>query len=143
MDEAMVRKKMGEIGGLETAELLAEFRREFGFESRTHSPETLRRRLQHRTQENAFGGLTDEELELLDRIADSEPETTRHDTRRILRLTTPGTRLQREYQGKTYEVTIERKGCFIFEGRPYRSLSGIAREITGVNWNGKRFFGVR
>jgi len=53
----------------------------------------------------------------------------------------PGTRLIREWQGVTHEVTIEEKG-FMWNGLQYRSLSRIAQEITGTKWSGPRFFGL-
>lgn len=53
-----------------------------------------------------------------------------------------GTRLVREWQGDTYEVTIMDKG-FHFKGRQYKSLTAIAYEITGTKWSGPRFFGLK
>ena len=53
----------------------------------------------------------------------------------------PGTRLIREWQGKTYEVSILDEG-YQFQGQRYRSLSSIARQITGAHWSGPRFFGI-
>ena len=53
----------------------------------------------------------------------------------------PGTRLIREWQSVTHEVTIEEDG-FTWNGHRYRSLSHIAREITGTRWSGPRFFGL-
>lgn len=53
----------------------------------------------------------------------------------------PGTRLIREWQGVTHEVTIEKKD-FVWNGCRYRSLSRIAQEITGTKWSGPRFFGL-
>ncbi len=65
--------------------------------------------------------------------------------RRAKRPTTPiykpGTRLIREWQGVTHEVTIEEKG-FVWNGERYRSLSRIAHDITGTKWSGPRFFGL-
>lgn len=52
-----------------------------------------------------------------------------------------GTRLVREWQGQTYEVTIMDKG-YLWQGRQYRSLTAIAHEITGTKWSGPRFFGL-
>ena len=52
-----------------------------------------------------------------------------------------GTRLFREWQGTTYEVSVLTKG-FLFNNKNYRSLSKIAEEITGTRWSGPRFFGV-
>lgn len=54
----------------------------------------------------------------------------------------PGSRVAREYRGVVHEVIAEGRG-FRYRDRDYRSLSAIAREITGVRWNGPRFFGLR
>ena len=53
-----------------------------------------------------------------------------------------GTRLVREQRGVEHTVTVLSEG-FEFEGRPYRSLSAIARHITGTRWNGWTFFGLK
>ena len=53
----------------------------------------------------------------------------------------PGARLVREWHGRTYSVIATEEG-FQFEGKVYRSLTGIAREITGAGWSGPRFFGL-
>jgi DUF2924 family protein len=53
----------------------------------------------------------------------------------------PGTRLVREWQGHTYEVTIMDNG-YQWQGNHYRSLTAIAHEITGTKWSGPRFFGL-
>ena len=54
----------------------------------------------------------------------------------------PGTRLIREWQGRTHEVTVLEQG-FRWNGETYRSLSAIARAITGTRWNGHVFFGLK
>ena len=53
----------------------------------------------------------------------------------------PGTRLVREWNGTAHHVEITEDGCR-WQGRAYRSLSAIAREITGARWSGPRFFGL-
>ena len=53
-----------------------------------------------------------------------------------------GTRLVRHWQGVEHTVTVMNDG-FEFEGRPYTSLSAIARAITGTRWNGLVFFGLK
>ncbi len=53
-----------------------------------------------------------------------------------------GARLVREWNGRTYQVQVIDVG-FIFDGRPYGSLSEIAREITGTRWSGPAFFGLK
>jgi len=54
----------------------------------------------------------------------------------------PGAVLVREWKGKSHRITVT-EGGFAFEGRPYESLSEIARMITGTRWSGPRFFGLR
>jgi len=54
----------------------------------------------------------------------------------------PGTCLIREWQGQTHEVSILDTG-YLWQGNKYRSLSRIAREITGAHWSGPRFFGLQ
>jgi Protein of unknown function (DUF2924) len=65
---------------------------------------------------------------------------------KISRPTTPlprtGTLLVREWRGATHHVTVVADG-FLWNGKSYRSLSSIARAITGTRWNGPRFFGMR
>ncbi|SHJ18751.1 DUF2924 domain-containing protein, partial [Wenxinia saemankumensis] len=53
-----------------------------------------------------------------------------------------GTRLIREWQGVEHVVTVTADG-FEWQGRPYKSLSAIARAITGTRWNGLVFFGLK
>ena len=58
-------------------------------------------------------------------------------------LLKPGAKLLREWRGKVHEVLTLEKGQFAFDGKTYRSLSVIAREITGAHWSGPRFFGLK
>lgn len=55
---------------------------------------------------------------------------------------TPGTRLLREWQGQTHHVAVLADG-FEYEGKTYRSLTAISRQITGTAWSGPLFFGLR
>lgn len=57
------------------------------------------------------------------------------------RLPMPGTLLTREYKGQTVQVRVLRQG-FEFDGEIYRSLSAVARKVTGSHWNGWLFFGM-
>ena len=54
-----------------------------------------------------------------------------------------GSRYERVWKGKKYEVTVLGKDRFEFDGEIYTSLSAVARAITGTRWNGKVFFGVK
>ena len=62
--------------------------------------------------------------------------------RKVSRSIKPGTRLLREWQGQTHEVIAESTGQFLYRGATYRSLSAIARAITGTRWSGPTFFGI-
>jgi hypothetical protein len=55
---------------------------------------------------------------------------------------TPGTRLLREWQGRTHHVTVTDEG-FEYDGRVWKSLSAIATAITDTRWSGPLFFGLR
>ncbi len=58
------------------------------------------------------------------------------------RLPLPGTVLRREYKGRSVRVMVLADG-FEFEGRRYRSLTAVAKAVTGKHWNGYHFFGLR
>jgi hypothetical protein len=90
-------------------------------------------------QEQAFGGLTPATRRLLARIAN---EATNSPKRRQIRKAETGTILVREWQGNAHRVTVLNDGV-AFDGKRYRSLSEVAREITGSRWSGPRFFGLR
>ena len=102
----------------------------------------LEHRLAYRIQELAYGGLKPETLRTLralgetldggDPVKRKQPASTRP---------VAGTRLIREYHGVEHCVTV-RDNDFEYQGRPYKSLSAIARAITGTQWNGRVFFGL-
>ena len=100
----------------------------------------LEDRLVHRIQELHFGGLSDRARRRLDALADQlEPKAAR---RRDPGRPIAGTQLRREWKGVEHVVTV-REHDFEYGGRPYRSLSAVAREIAGTRWNGWLFFGLR
>ena len=124
-------------------ELQQQWRDLFGTEPPPYNRRFLENRLAYRIQELAYGGLkpgTIERLEALGEQLDGGNITVRrirHDDKPIA-----GTRLVREYQGVEHCVTVLRDG-YEYEGRPYKSLSAIARAITGTRWNGWTFFGLK
>lgn len=98
-------------------------------------------RLAYRIQELAYGGLKAETKKRLAALADGigQPGTQRTSPEQKLLA---GTRLIREWQGVEHAVTVLVDG-FEWQGRPYASLSSVARAITGTRWNGPLFFGLR
>jgi hypothetical protein len=104
-------------------------------------PDLLRRGIAHRIQEKAYGGLPAATRRLLDQLvkaALAKPNGRLELPRRIK----PGCELVRTWNRRSYRVMVLEDG-FAYEGRTYSSLSEIASEITGTNWNGPRFFGLR
>lgn len=103
----------------------------------------LESRLAYRIQELEYGGLKPATIQRLEALGEeldggkAEVRSRRTDDRPIA-----GTRLIREYQGVEHCVTVLADG-FDYQGRPYKSLSAIARTITGTRWNGWVFFGIR
>jgi hypothetical protein len=99
--------------------------------------------LAYRIQELAYGGLKPETIKRLKAIAEDldagDPARRR---RPASDRPISGTRLIREYQGTDHCVTV-RDEDFEYQGRPYKSLSAIARAITGTRWNGLLFFGLK
>ena len=122
-------------------ELVAKWAEVFGHPLRCRAhKDFLIRCIAYRLQEQAYGGLSANTRKQLRKIA-AEIEAGSSST-----LDTPriklGTRLIREWNGDTYEVTVITEG-FAYRGQPYRSLSEIARLITGTRWSGPLFFGLK
>jgi hypothetical protein len=102
--------------------------------------ETLIPILAYRIQEKAFGGLKESTVHKLRELAD---ETILGETS-VQKSLRPkiGTRYVREHAGKLHEVTVL-EAAYEYEGATYRSLSEIARAITGTKWSGPAFFGLK
>ena len=123
-----------------TAELKQMWRELYGKEPPGFSRSYLVSRLAYRIQELAYGGLKPATRARLDALADGlDPKAAR---KRIVNGPVVGTRLVREFQGREYTVTVLADG-FEWEGRRYKSLSAVARAITGTQWNGWAFFGLK
>ena len=123
--------------------LKAKWRKLFETEPPPYNRRFLESRLAYRIQELAYGGLRKEAVErlrVLGKQYDGKPGGRSNG--RSDRLPIAGTRLIREWQGIQHTVTV-RGDDFEYQGRPYKSLSAIAREITNVRWNGWVFFGLK
>jgi hypothetical protein len=101
----------------------------------------LTRAIAYRLQERAYGGLRPSTRRLLARVAE-ETATGSSAKKPQIRKAQSGTILIRQWQGNAHRVTMLDDGVS-FNGKRYRSLSEVAREITGSRWSGPRFFGLR
>jgi hypothetical protein len=147
------RDEIARLGALDLDALRLRWRKLFRASAPPHLPRSLLLRIiAYRIQANAYGDLDRATLRFLDKIA-RERETRRAsgETRRGVppippvdqrRSLKPGTELVREHAGSMHRVVVATDG-FAWNGATYRSLSEVARAITGTNWNGPRFFGLR
>jgi Protein of unknown function (DUF2924) len=126
-----------------TPDLKTMWRELFGGEPPAFNRVFLESRLGYRIQELAYGGLKPETVKRLEALA-LDVEETNPVMRRIRAGQKPiaGTRLIREWQGVEHAVTVRDDG-YEYRGAPYKSLSSIARAITGTRWNGWVFFGLK
>ena len=102
----------------------------------------LESRLAYRIQDLAYGGLKPETIERLEALADELEGKSGKRRRAVGSRPIAGTRLIREWKGVEHCVTV-RDDNFDYQGRPFQSLSAIARAITGTRWNGLVFFGLK
>lgn len=130
---ADIEELVAAISEMELDQLRALWRRRFGAPPQLRSLPLMRLQLAWRVQAEAFDGLDAETRKALARSGSVEPEG------KELGI---GARLSRGWKGKQIEVTVEEQG-FRWEGQLYPSLSAAARAITGIRWNGPRFFGLR
>lgn len=132
MIDPVITQQVRALQFLDLEGLRAEWRRRYGPVPRLRSSDLLARLLAWRIQADTFGGLDPECRALL----------LRRGAPAAGPALTPGVRLEREWRGRRQTVEVTEDG-FRWEGRRYRSLSQVAQAITGVKWNGPRFFGLR
>ena len=121
----------------------------FGEGSKSRNKPWLFKRIAWRIQELAEGGLSERAKKRAAELANDAdlrlrpPKGTPVEPKagRDPRLPAVGTELKREYDGRQHTVRVEAEG-FVYKGKTYRSLSAIAKQITGTQWNGFLFFGL-
>lgn len=141
--DASVIAQLAAIKRMTVVELKTKWESLFGAPAPNNSRSYLELRLGYRIQELSLGGLSRETRRTLDLLADEIDGQARH--RSIIadpRNPLVGTRLVREWDGVEHTVTVMKDG-FGWQERRFKSLSAAARAITGTQWNGYRFFGLR
>jgi DUF2924 family protein len=121
------------------AELEAEWRRLWSPQVPRHASRAfLVRAVAYGLQAEVYGGLDAETRRLLKKAGQANGKPSRPPQRRLSK----GSKLFREWHGETHEVLVLDKG-FAWRGETYSSLTAVARAITGTNWNGWAFFGLK
>jgi len=154
-----IEKELTAMRRMTVDELRRKYAAVFGEQTPGRHKEWLIKRIAWRMQANAEGGLSERARRRAMELANDadlrvtvprrpkggeSPEVV---TRRVQfdgnnRLPLPGTVLQREYKGDIMRVKVLSSG-FEFEGERYKSLTAVAKAITGKHWNGFHFFGLR
>ena len=134
---ASVEDRLAALEELSSAELKEQWRRLTGTPLPRISPKLLRLALAWEIQAKAYGGYSRDTTRKLDQLAAAKTRTS---------AASPGMRLVREWAGKVHVVTVGEHGrdeVIRWDGREWRSLSEVARAITGTRWSGPAFFGLK
>ena len=135
--------RLAALKAMSVNELKAEWQTLFNAPAPNNSHRFLESRLAYRIQELTYGGPDKQTRRMLDLLADEvEGTLTRKAQIADPRNPVVGTKLIREWDGVAHTVTVLKDG-FDWRGQRYKSLSAVARAITGTRWNGYRFFGLR
>ena len=138
-----VLSRLAALKAMSVKELKAEWEKLISTSAPNNSRAFLEFRIAYRIQELTYGGPDKQTRRLLDLLADEvEGTLTRKGQIADPRNPVVGTKLIREWDGTAHTVTVLKDG-FDWGGQRYKSLSAVARAITGTRWNGYRFFGLR
>lgn len=133
--------ELARLEGLRLGELRAVWQQRYGTPPPIKkSRDVLLRLLAWRLQEDVYGGLAPETLQQLRRLAQAFARDPAYVPSSVNGLR-PGTELIRDWHGKRHVVHVREDGL-AYEGKVYKTLSVIARTITGVRWSGPAFFGL-
>ena len=127
------------LATMSAEELKAEWVRRHAAPAPSFSPELLRLGIGYKLQEQRLGGMSRSTRSLLKQVTTQVAATG--SSKPVPRKLTPGTRLVRDWHGVGHTVTVLDRG-FEYNGKTWKSLTAIAKAITGTHWNGPRFFGL-
>jgi hypothetical protein len=130
---------LGRLAELPPEELKQEWTRRYGAPAPNLSPELLRLGVGYKLQEQKSGGISRSTRSLLRQVTARAGEGV--EKKPMPRKLTPGTRLVRDWRGVGHIVTVLDDG-FEYDGKHWKSLTAIAKAITGNQWNGPLFFGL-
>jgi len=148
-----IRAELSAIESMTVGQLQDKYLELFGMESRSHHRTYLQKKLAYRVQELRLGGLDeasrgrarvlaqDARIRMLPPRAKKVVEPDGSASVRDRRLPPVGAVLTKDHGGEQHQVTVLADG-FEYRGERYRSLSRIAKAITGTDWNGFLFFGL-
>ena len=130
---------LGRLAEMPPEDLKQEWARRFGAPTPNLSPDLLRLGIGFKLQEQRLGGVSRSTRSLLQQVA--ARAAIGGTAKPLPRKLTPGTRLVRDWHGVGHTVIVLGDG-FEYDGKHWKSLSAIAKAITGGHWNGPLFFGL-
>jgi hypothetical protein len=156
---ASITREIEKLSDLTVNELREKWVEVWNEPCRSRNKDYLRKRIAWRIQARAFGGLSERALRRAEELADEtllrvlpprkapatkSPGDTINEGFVIENPTIPmpGSVITKKYQGRKLVVTVEENG-FKYKGQIYRSLSAVAKAVTGTHWNGRAFFGFK
>ncbi len=139
--QASVAARIAELSRLPTGDLWAVWDRYFTSRPINPNRAFLESRIAYKLQEEAFGGLSPATRQRLEAIGAKHSKIKLRMRPREFNFA-PGTILLREWGEREHKVMVTAEGRFEYEGNSFKSLTAVARQITGQHWSGPLFFGL-
>jgi len=137
-----VAARLAALPGLPMTELWSLWDRFFSRRPEYPNRAHVESRIAYKIQEEAFGGLSPDTRQRLEAIGAQHSKIKRR-AKAQSRQFAPGTVLLREWGEREHRVTVTAEGLFDYEGNTFKSLTAVARHITGAHWSGPLFFGLK
>lgn len=139
--QSSVAARIAELSRAPMPELWKLWDRYFSYRPAKPNRDFVESRIAYKLQEEAFGGLSPATRERLERIGASHSKIQKRTPSREFHFV-PGTVLLREWSDREHKVMVTATGGFEYEGKTFKSLTAVARHITGTHWSGPLFFGL-
>lgn len=136
-----VKRQINELNAMSLEELKDQYKALYGHEVPSFaSKDFIKPKIAYRIQEIAFGGLTKHAINMINGINNGRVRVKAPHLEKVRLI--PGTNIVKRWKGDVYKVFVTDRG-FSIDGMSFSSLSAVAKYITGTNWNGYRFFGIK
>ena len=139
--QASMAARIADLSRLPTAEVWILWDRYFTSRPMNPNRAFLESRIAYKLQEEAFGALSTTTRQRLEAIGAKHSQIKLRARPRDFHFA-PGTVLLREWGEREHKVTVTAEGLFEYKGKTFKSLTAVARAITGTHWSGPLFFGL-
>ena len=136
-----LEREVAAIAVLSGPAIIAAWEQAYGTPAPNVPPSMLARHMTWQMQADELGGLNKRIERHLNKLCEASEEALQQ-PKPLPEMPSPGTRFLREWGGKVHHVELLPNGRYAYAGKEWRSLSTIAKHITGAHWSGPRFFGA-